>query len=375
MANKRRGHGEGSIYRRKDGRWAASITLEHGKRKYFYGDTRREVQEKLKVALREQQQGTLATGPQQTLKAYLEQWIEQVHKPIIRASTYEMYRVVVYKHLIPGLGHIQLQKLTPQHLQSFFTKKQDEGLSAGRVKAFHTLLHEALENAVKWNLVTRNVCDLVSVAAPGRREMHTLTQEQAKRFLQAAREHRLEVLFIVAVVTGMRRGELLALHWQDVDLDAGCLFVRYTANRIGKLGIVVSEPKTKHGRRKIVLPDFVIEALKRHREQQQAARNQAGPKWRETDVVFCNIYGGYIEATNLRTVFKRILKSAGLSDIRFHELRHSAATILLGMGIHPKIVQELLGHSSIGITLDVYSHVLPTMQQEAMNKFGDVFKE
>ncbi|HVB60105.1 MAG TPA: tyrosine-type recombinase/integrase [Ktedonobacteraceae bacterium] len=376
MASKRRGHGEGSIYQRKDGRWVAGITLEYGKRKYFYGDTRREVQEKLKVALREQQQGTLATGPQQTLKAYLEQWIEQVHKPpIIRVSTYGKYRVVVYQHLIPGLGHIQLQKLTPQHLQSFYTKELDGGLSAGSVRMFHTVLHEALENAMKWNLVARNVCDLVDAPVPARHEMQPLTQEQAKLLLQAVREHRLETLFVVAVVTGMREGELLALRWQDVDFEVSCLYVRHTVGRVGKLGMIVSEPKTKKGRRKIVLPEFVIEVLKQHRERQQAVHERAGSRWRNMDVVFCNRYGGYIESATLRRVFKRILEGAGLPDIRFHDLRHSAATILLGMGVHPKVVQELLGHSSISITLDVYSHVMPSMQQEAMDKLGDLFKE
>jgi integrase len=153
------------------------------------------------------------------------------------------------------------------------------------------------------------------------------------------------------------------------------LQVRRTVARIGKFGIVVSEPKTSKSRRKISLPTFVIVALEQHRLYQQTLREKAGDKWREMDVVFSNIYGGYMEAANLHEAFKKILKEAELPDIRFHDLRHSAATILLGMGIHPKIVQELLGHSSISITLDTYSHVLPSIHREAMDKYGDIFGE
>src|SRR5947209_10599818 len=152
----RRGHGEGSIYQRKDGRWVASITLEHRKRKYFYGDTRREVQEKLKVALHEQQQGTLATGAQQVLKQYLENWLEQVYKPSVKPNSYKEYRYIVYKHLIPALGQVTIQKLTAAKVQAFYSQKLEEGLSPRSVILIHAVLHSALENAVKWGLVPRN---------------------------------------------------------------------------------------------------------------------------------------------------------------------------------------------------------------------------
>src|SRR3989440_2738314 len=160
---KQRGHGEGTIYHRKDGRWVASITLENRKRKYFYGETRKEVQEKLKVALHEQQQGTLPTGPQQTVKQYLEHWLEEVHKPTIRLSTYERYRVILDKHIVPALGHLQVQKLTPQHIQAFYAHLLKEGFSPKTVRITHAVLHKALENAVRWRLVARNVCDDVSL--------------------------------------------------------------------------------------------------------------------------------------------------------------------------------------------------------------------
>jgi integrase len=159
---KQRGHGEGSIYQRSDGRWAATITLEGRKRKTFYGKTRKEVQEKLQMALHEQKQGMLATGPQQTLKQYLEHWLEEVHKPTIRVSTYVNYRHFLDNHILPELGHLHVSKLTPQKVQAFYTQKLKEGLAPGSVRDMHMVLHKALENAVRWRLVGRNVCDDVS---------------------------------------------------------------------------------------------------------------------------------------------------------------------------------------------------------------------
>lgn len=371
----RRKHNEGSVFQRKDGRWVAQVRLENGKKQQRYCKTEKEAHAALRKLLHEQEQGTLATGPQQTLKAYLEQWLEQAHRlSLIRISTYDMYRTMLYKHVLPVLGHVQLQRLAPQQVQAFYAMKLEEGLGAGRVRKIHGMLHKALSNAVRWNLVAKNVCDLVTPPKQGRSEIQPLTSEQAQCLLKAARTHKLEALLTVAVATGMRRGELLGLHWQDIDFEARCLYVRRTVGRVGKFGVVESEPKTRRSRRKIVLPAFVIEALKRHQENQQEMRKKAGDLWREKDVVFCNIYGDYLDTVNLHRDFKRLLKSAELPDIRFHDLRHSAATIMLCMGVHPKIVQEILGHSTIGMTLDVYSHVLPSMQQEAMDKLDDLFK-
>jgi integrase len=367
-------HGEGSVYQRKDGRWVAQFYLETGKKKCLYRKSEKEARAALRKALHELEQGTLATGPQQTLKVYLEHWLEQVQRPTIRLSTYTSYRTVLDKHLIPCLGSIQLQRLAPQHVQAFYANKLQEGLSARRVRVFHALLHTALGNAVKWNLVARNVCDVVIPPVPKRHEIRPLNQEQAKHFLQVVQEHKLEALFTVALVTGMRRGELLGLHWQDLDLERGSIHVRRSINRVGTFGLIVSEPKTARSRRKIMLPHFVLEVLRRHHARQQERRVEAGIQWKEKDIVFCNGYGGYREPSDVHRDFKRILKEAELPNMRFHDLRHSAATLLLGMGVNPKIVQELLGHSSISMTMDIYSHVLPSMQQEAMDKFDDLFR-
>jgi integrase len=375
----KRGPGEGSIYRRKDGRWTAEISLEGGKSKFIYGKTRKEVQEKLKTALYEQQQGVLVTGPQQQVGQFLSQWLEDVHKQSIRVRTYERYEEIIRLHLIPGIGHHWLKKLSPQHLQSFYKKKLEEGLSATTVTSFHNVLHKALETAVRWNLVARNVCELVSPPRRKRFEIQPLSMEQIHLFLAAVHGHRLEALFILALATGMRRGELLGLKWQDLDLDRGMLQVRRILTRIpsklpGK-GFVEAEPKTEKGRRSIVLPSFTVEALKQHRVRQRESKLKAGLAWQEHDYVFCTSIGTHLNPTrDILDEFKSLLKKAGLPAIRFHDLRHSSATMLLGMKVHPKVVQEILGHSQISITMDTYSHVLPTMQEEAMSKVNEALQ-
>lgn len=215
MANKRRGHGEGSIYQRKDGRWVAGISLENHRRKYFYGETRREVQEKLKVALREQQQGTLVTAAQQTAKQFLERWLENTCKPVVRLTTYVRYYNAINKHLIPALGHVRLQKLTPEMVRVFIKQKLDSGLKPSTVTTIRSVLHRALEDAVKDGLISRNVVSLVKSPHVERREAQTLTVEQAKKLLAAARGTSLDALLEVALTTAMRRGEILALRWSE----------------------------------------------------------------------------------------------------------------------------------------------------------------
>ena len=377
MAN--RGHGEGSIYQRKDGRWTAEITLQGGKSKFLYGKTRKEVQEKLKTALYEQQRGLLVTGPQQKVGAFLIHWLEDVHKQSIRPRTYERYEEIIRLHLVPELGHHQLQKLSPQQLQSFYTKKLEGGLSSTTVISFHNVLHKALETAVRWNLIVRNPCDLVSPPRRKRFEIQPLNTQQIHQLLAAAKGHRLEALFLLALATGMRRGELLALKWQDLDLERRVLQVRRILTRIpSKLsgrGFEETEPKTERGRRSILLPPFVVEALKQHRIRQLEAKLKVGPAWQDHDYVFCTAVGTHLNPTrDVLNVLKSFLTKAGLPDIRFHDLRHSSATMLLSMKVHPKIVQEILGHSQIAITMDIYSHILPTMQEEAMQKMNDALQ-
>jgi len=374
MANKKhRKNGEGTLFKRKDGRYQASFIPENGKRKYVYGKTQGEALEKLRKAQQEEKQGTLATGPRQKLGDYLNQWLEQVHKPMIRVSTYIEYRSLLNRHIVPELGNIYLQKLTPQHIQTFYATKQREGRAPRSVAIMHAVLHSALEHAVRWNLVSRNVVSLVSPPRMEKHEAVLLTSAQAQKLLEVAKGQHMYALLVIAVTTGMRRGEILALHWSDIDFQASTLFVRHTVNRYPGYGFVENEPKTKSSRRKIVLPNIVIEALKAHRSIQDDMRLKAGEKWIEHDLIFSSKHGDYLYPTTLGGRFHKLLDAAGLPSMRFHDLRHSAATILLTMGVHPKVVQELLGHSSIAMTMDTYSHLLPSMQKDAMDRINDVF--
>ena len=371
----RRGHREGSIYRRKDGRWAASISMEGRKRKTYYGKTRKDVQEKLKVALHEQQQGTLTTGPQQPLKFYMDHWLEETHRFKIRTSTYVGYRLMLNKHILPALGHVPLQKLTPQQVQALYAQKMKDGLTPGSVRNIHTVLHKALENAVRWGLVARNVCDAVSPPRTAKREIQPLTREQAQQLLEAARGHRLEVLLLLAIATGARRGELIGLRWSDVSFEEGCIHIRRTVSRVTGFGLVESEPKTTKGQRKIILPQFALDALKQQHVQQAEDRLKAGAAWKDKGLVFSNPLGDFIDPNSIPQKFYTLLAEIGLPRLHFHDLRHSTASILLSMGVHPKIVQEILGHSTMSITVDIYSHSLPSMQREAMQKLNDLFQD
>ena len=383
MTRGRRGNGEGSISKRPNGTYEAKITTEGGKRKSIYGKTRKEVQEKLKIALREQQQGSLVTAPQQKLEQFLNTWLENTQKHSVRPRTYERYEEIVRLHIVPELGRYYVQKLTVQHVEVFYTKMIDKGYKAVTVASFHNVLHKALDAAVKRNLVTKNVCDFADPPHGEEYEIQPLNLEQIQKLLAAARGLPVEALLKLALATGMRRGEIMGLKWQDINFETGALQVRRIMSRVPsklkteeKKGYVEANTKTKKSRRSILIVPFALTALEQHRKHQAVAREKAGPLWKENDLVFCTSIGTRLNPDrDIRLPFKSILREAGLPDIRFHDLRHSAATLLLALGVHPKIVQEILGHSNIAMTMNVYSHVLPTMQQDAMSRLNEVLHE
>jgi integrase len=367
---KRRGHGEGSIYLRRDGRWTASIMVDGRNRKYFYGKTRKEVQEKLKRALYEQQQGTLVTSPQQTIEQFLKWWLENLGSSV-RIRTYERYEQLARIHLIPAIGHIKLQDLKAQQVQSLYVRLEKK-LSPTTVNTLHAMLHKVLEDAVRWGLLARNVCDVVTAPQRAHYEVKPLTMEQAKILLDAAKEDSLEAFWVLALTTGMRRGEMLALKWQDIDFGQSMLQVRRIFTRAPGRKFIESEPKTEKSRRSIMLASITVETLRQHRIRQLEAKLQAGSVWQENDLVFCTSLGTPLNPNWVLDRFKKLLKRAELPDMRIHDLRHSAATILLGLGVHPKAVQELLGHNRMQETTDTYSHVLPTIHKDAIKRLEDM---
>ena len=331
--------------------------------------------DKLNTALQEQKQGILAAGPQQTVAHYLNYWLEEVHKVTLKVSTYALYRRHLDNHILPSPGHIQLRKLTADQVQAFCSQMSKNGLKSGTVRPVHTILDAALQDAVRWKRLTINVCETVKLPRHTQREVQPLDQEQARRLLDAARGSRLDCILIVALTTGMRLGEILALRWSDIDLEVRVLQVRHTVDYIKGHGWVETEPKTEHGRRSLLLPQVTVDALKAHRTSQLEVRLKAGTRWKEQGLVFPNRDGGYFRRPRLYAIFKQLLQEAHLPDMHFHDLRHSAATILLSMGVPAKVVQEILGHGNISTTMNIYGHVFPSMHRDAMDEMDDFFRE
>lgn len=373
---KRRGHGEGTIFQRKDGRWCAAITTGRDasgklKRSYIYGKTRKEVQEELTKSLRDQQQGLLVDPSRQTVREFLMRWLEDCVKGTAAPKTYEDYGCVVRRHLIPTIGPIQLTKLSPQHLQRLYREKQDSGLTR-MVQLIHAVLHRALNQALKWNIVPRNVADAVDVPRVAKKEMRALSPEEAGKFLEAAQDDRLHALYVLTVSTGLRLGEVLGLKWLDTDLDAGTIQVQ-RALQWGKDGFYFTEPKTARSRRIVMLPAMAVTALKKHRAKQAEERLALGEVWQDIGMVFTSTIGTPLNPSDLRNrSFHKILERAGLPRIRFHDLRHTAASLLLAAGENPKVVQEMLGHSTIRMTMDTYSHTIPSLQKQAAAKMDSI---
>ncbi len=363
MSRRRRGRGEGSIYRRPDGRWAATLDLGwHGgkrRRKFLYGKTRAEVARKLATALQAQRDGQVFGDERTTVEQFLAAWLETV-EPSLAPRTWTRYQQLIRRHTVPQLGRVRLTKLAPRHLDQLYSALVRSGLSPTTVLQLHRVLHHALRDAVRWSLVAKNVAELVTPPRKDRHDFVTFTPEHARGFLDAVKGDRLEALYILGLTTGMREGELFGLRWADVNLDAGALHL-------------VRQLKTRSSRRQVLLVRVAVDALSRHLANQREERRQLGPAWDEQGLVFPNTVGRPLHSSNfLQRSFYPLLERAGLPHIRFHDLRHSAATLLLGLGIHPKIVSEMLGHSQIGITLDLYSHVTATMQQEAVRAFEDL---
>ena len=291
----------------------------------------------------------------------------------MRPPTFLGYETLLTRHVLPTLGKRRLTKLSAHDIDSLYNEKLASGLSAQTVKNLHAVLHSALEQAVRTGLIVRNVCDLIDPPRAQKFEIQPLDSDQSRALLRAAQGDKLEALYVLALTTGMRQGELLGLKWADVDLVAGSLKARRAIARLRGHGLVESEPKSSTSRRGITLAPLAVEALKQHRERQTFERRKAADLWQDGDLVFCNGIGRPLEAGNMkRRSYWPLLKRAGLPHVRFHDLRHSAATLLFSLGVHPKIVQELLGHSQIGLTLDTYSHAVPGLQHEAVGRLGDL---
>lgn len=369
-----RGKGEGSIFRRKsDGKWVGSLHLGYGngrrQRRAFYGATQQEVRRKLAEATRNHEQGLRPLSEREKVGDFLTRWLNA--RTDLRPNTVRGYEAMLRVRIIPVIGHLKLARLRADDLDALYAQLLADGLSVKSVRLAHAILHRALHQALKWGLVAANVADIAEPPSAPRREFHTLTAEEAARLLAEARGDRYHALYTLAITTGLRQGELLGLRWSDLDLDGAVLSVAQQVYRLGGKW-QYSAPKTKAGRRTVALPASAVEALRQHRLRQAEERLRV-KNWQDLDLVFANEEGRPLERGNLvRRSFEPLLEAAGLPRIRFHDLRHACASLMLAGGVHPKVVQERLGHSSIAVTMDVYSHVMPGMDQAAAEKMDNI---
>lgn len=383
---KKRGNGEGSITKRKDGRWMGAATVgfdvDKGKpqRKYYYGKTRAEVMEKMNEALAKTKNGTY-TEPSKILMAeWLDTWLNEYMEPSLRPTTWESYKTQIEKHIKPALGHIRLSQLQTSHLQKLYNDKikggradgKPGGLSPRSVKYIHTVIHSALNQAKLEYMITINPADAVKLPKQNKKEMATLETEGIKTLLREAMNSKHYITYLLALATGLRRGELLGLRWKDTDLARGTVTVNQGLVRVKGKGLIFQEPKTGLSNRTINIPQNVANELKAHKKRQAEEKLFMGSAYKDNGLVFAREDGEPIDPRGLTRHFERLLNRAGLPKICFHDLRHTFATMSLQEGVAVRTIQETLGHHDAGFTMSAYAHVTDKMKQEATDKIGNL---
>lgn len=361
----RRAKGEGTTRKRSDGRWERRVPVgqdAEGKTVYksFYGASQKEAVEKADVYRKQHPNGPPPKEAGQTLNAFLRTWFATVQQTK-KQRTAESYADMIALHIDPHLGHIALDKLNPQHIQAWLNELAEKltpkgtPLSARVIQYARAILHVALNRAVKWQLIPRNVVSLVEAPRVEKARIEPLTEAQARALLVAVEGHRLAALYHTALGLGLRQGELIALHWADVDLEVRTL--------------KVVRAKSEAGERTLALPEGLCDVLRMHWQLQKEERRDLGLDWKEHGLVFPSDVGTPLSPRNLVRHFKSMLEKVGLPDtIRFHDLRHSCASFLIAQGTHPRVVMEILGHSQISVTMNTYGHVAIDGQREAMDK-------
>jgi integrase len=353
--------------------WVGKLSLgtdEQGRRRrrVVYGRDKAAVVEQLARLRAQALDGTLGDPLRATTAEFLRRWLEDVARTTVGPKSYELYEMMTRRHLVPHVGSVRLSKLAPMHLQTMLATMERRGASPRLRQLALSILSRAVRVAVRWQMLPRNPADAVTPPHVSRPEIHPLTIEQVVILMDAAHDDRLYALYVLAVGTGLRQGELLGLQWLDVDLVGGVLHVCHQLHEVNSGRLWLGDLKTAKAKRRVDLPALAVEALREHRQRMLAEGHPHG-------FVFCDTDGGPIRKSNLtRRSFHPLLRRAGLPHIRFHDLRHTHATLLLSQGVHPKVVQERLGHAVIGLTLDTYSHTLPSMGREAAAKLDDLLR-
>lgn len=384
----KRSNGEGTIYKRSDGRWcAACFKCVNGKMKraYVYGKSQKDVKEKLKI-LQERQEEVVEENADITLGAWMKEWLITYKKLVVKESTYANYRQIVDTHIVQNeIGGIGLMELSTQDLQDFYDEKQREQthlhkpLSPRMINYIAVLVNGALEQAVRLGKIDRNPNRAVLLPKKQKHEIEPLTETEVKKLLEQAKGSKIYLPIMVEVFTGMRRGELLGLCWDNVDLDKGVVFVRTSlarvrnetgAEQISELKLLT--PKTAKSARTIPLTANIIAELKKHKAEQEAWKAEHSDIWIERGLVFCKDNGDFLEPRDFLADFQKQLERAGIRKCRFHDMRHTFASMLLNEGEELKVIQELLGHTTITTTADIYAHLKTEKKLEAVSKIGNM---
>lgn len=378
----RRGNGEGSVLQRKDGSWMGQVTLpESNKRKTVYGKTRQEVTEKITKILAEIQSGTYIEPSRMPLSQWLETWLWEYKKKSLRPNTFTSYEQNIRVHINPELGKNTLKDLRPEKLQGFYNKKV-EIVSPATVKKLHQIIHGALQQAYKNQMIPRNISELVTLPRMKKKDVKVFSKEEQQKFMDIIKGDRAELAFRLDLATGLRIGELLALRWCDIDLVNSTLKVNQSLNRIKvfdskgnkSYNLDFGEVKTRSGNRIIPIPENIVNELKLHKVKQREKEAVETDEGMDYKLVFCTSNGTPLEPRNLMRSFYRLSMKAGIRGASFHCMRHTFATRALEAGINSKVVQEILGHSTISMTLDTYSHVMPDSKKDAAAKLNNLFE-
>lgn len=373
----KRARGEGTIYRRaSDGLWVGAVHFgydERGRpiRKYVSAKSHAETLRRLEGVRRQRDEGLPPPDTRLTVKELLRSWHEEELRHRVARSTADNYRSVFEQHVIPALGRKKVAMLSLVDVNGLLARKLDEGLSPSTVQRVRNVLSQALDYAVRQGSISRNVAAQSRGPRNPRPEGRTLTPEQARQFLAALRGHRHEPLFVLMLTTGMRRGEALGLRWDDLDLEAGSAAIRRSLKREGG-AIVTGLPKTSRSRRAVNLPQPLVRLLASHGLAQCKAKGELGREWQESGFVFTTAHGTPIDPRNLYREFQVVCHEAGLGRWHPHELRHSAASLMLAQGVPLQVVADVLGHASIRMTADVYGHVLPPARKAAADAMTEV---
>jgi integrase len=360
----RRGHNEGTIYQRPNGKFQAQISLPDGSRKTFTAATKREVQGLVRQAQLDMTSGRVVISNRQTMREFLDSWLAAV-EPSVRYSTFRCYELNADR-ASRYIGRIRLDALQPVHLQKTYAALSAEGLSPRSVELAHAILRAALRYGIRLGVIRYNPADAVIPPRPVRGEVKTLSAEEAQLLFDKAPNPTLRALFVVLTTTGMRIGEALGLKWSDINFEHGTVSIQRAVQRQRDRGLVYIEPKTALSRRTVQLTSFAQSELRQHRARQALSHLN-------TDVVFTSETGTLLDPTNVTHRFQQTRERAGLPPLRLHDLRHTAATLMLQEGVHPSVVREMLGHSTVMLTLGTYSHVMPNMQREAATKLDRLF--